>query len=254
MRKSRAKNSIYYELSDTTWIGWQNLSEGKRPHWREGRAWFHYDQERFTARLEWAVGTHSAFTVGFRVGGKDYLSFYIRVPYLLWLSFHIGGHLFRRLSPKSWDGRDTSLSIHDGCVWFCLWHDEGIGNPRGFRCSLDFVDLLLGRAKFLKREVEATDAIVVLPERSYPVRVVLHEDTWKRSRWPWAKRIMRATVESEKGIPSHAGKGENAWDLDDDALFGMTMPAESIQEAVGHVAESILRDRERYGMPSGGAL
>lgn len=87
--------------------------------------------------------------------------------------------------------------------------------------------------------------VVALPEGNYPCRVLLREDTWERKRWPLSRRVIkRADVDMDEPIPV-PGKGENSYDIDDDATFAMTLPASTIAEALGKVAENALRTREQ---------
>ena len=87
--------------------------------------------------------------------------------------------------------------------------------------------------------------VVPMPERAYPASVKLFESTWKRPRW-FASRMVRAEVKIEKGIP-FPGKGENSYDCGDDALFGLTCKADTVEQAIAETVESALRNRRRYG-------
>lgn len=85
-----------------------------------------------------------------------------------------------------------------------------------------------------------------MPEHPYPATVRLFESTWKRPRWPFARRMVRAEIEVEGGIP-HPGKGENSWDCDDDATYSLTCQARTAEDAVAKLVGSVLRDRRNYG-------
>jgi hypothetical protein len=58
--------------------------------------------------------------------------------------------------------------------------------------------------------------------------------------------MVRAEITPDKPIPV-PGKGENSWDCDDDASYGMTCAAQTPAEAVAHYSASIQRDRQRHG-------
>lgn len=242
----------------------QNLSDAM---WKHGRAWLTI--ERWQFRAEWLTLKRAHFagltiTFGCR---DDQGQLFIGIPRLLclWLSF--GDVLPRRwfANWRYWDGfgRKTGIEIFEGTVRFSVWliynhdykrtHIPGVGLhycKHGFEITFNPADFFLGNKKYTERDISIAPATVALPEGEYPVTVRMFESTWKRPRWPKIIRIIRADVNSEKGIPSHAGKGECEWDLDDDALFGMTCRASTAEEAVRKVSESILRDRAKYGMPS----
>src|SRR5690606_25314615 len=78
----------------------------------------------------------------------------------------------------------------------------------------------------------------------------LYISTWKRPRWPFATRIRRVQIDMDKDeqIPV-MGKGENSWDCGEDATYGITVAADTIEAGVAKLVESILRSRRRYGTP-----
>jgi hypothetical protein len=43
------------------------------------------------------------------------------------------------------------------------------------------------------------------------------------------------------------GKGENAWDMEDDAIHSMGCVANSVDDAIIKLLNSVNRDRVRYG-------
>ena len=89
-------------------------------------------------------------------------------------------------------------------------------------------------------------AVVAMPEGNYPAVVRFTEDTWKRPRLPWNSRLIRrAEVTMLVPIP-FPGKGENSWDIDDDALYSQSAPGVSVADATAKVAASAMRSRERY--------
>ena len=110
------------------------------------------------------------------------------------------------------------------------------------------LDRLLGRVKCETTKGEPESVEVPMPEGKYPATLTREERVWKRPRWPWIKdRRVDYRVDLEVGIPS-AGKGENSWDCDDDALYGTggSTPA----EAIGNAVKAALRNRANYGEAS----
>ena len=191
--------------------------------------------------------------------GCDELQFNFAVPYLFWvfLSFCNAGWLVRLTRQEYVIGR----SKHGDCEralgfsWYgdqlsiSLWGNSEKHWGTRFR-YFDLRNVLLGRAKYSEGPRETHDAILSMPEGDYPVKVELYMSTWKRSRWPKPRSIGRATVKAlaAGGIPT-PGKGENSWDIGDDATFEITCPAETVDAAIERLRISIDRDRNRYGGP-----
>jgi hypothetical protein len=127
-------------------------------------------------------------------------------------------------------------------------------------------DLLLGRkaheSRNITHEVEPAEAVrylktasgemalgvpavVAMPEGNYPCVTRFYEETWQRPRLPWASRVSRrAEVLMLVPIPI-PGKGENSYDIDDDAIYSLSAPGTSVAAATSQAASSALRDRER---------
>jgi hypothetical protein len=241
----------------------QDLTErnrnGKKPIGgiaREGRAtWYLRDsfgpkQREKSISWEWHLLTKGVYIAGAYVevepgGDYDY-------------SFHVFtglfGRLHRKLRPtaeprkKDWhEPRILSLTIHDGRVRWEVWKDpHSWSSTDGWRnSSWDFVAFLFGQTQYSKRILETTTAVIPMPEGTYPAKVELTEDSWKRPRWR-TTRIRRATVTPETPIPV-PGKGENAWDCGDSCISSQTSRASTVAEAVTNYVNAVLRDRERYG-------
>ena len=98
----------------------------------------------------------------------------------------------------------------------------------------------MGRSKYSERDIETVRVNVPMPEGDYPATVQLDQAVWKRPRWPFAQKIHRADIELDKPIPI-PGKGENSWDLDEDAIFSLTTPAKTPQEAVDALVRSAMK-------------
>jgi hypothetical protein len=98
--------------------------------------------------------------------------------------------------------------------------------------------------------VETREVLVPMPERSYKAIAKL-----ERSRWGFGKlpRVFdridyHVDIEMQPGeqvpVPD---KGENSYDCGEDASFAMSCPASSIEEGIGKLVASALRDRYRRG-------
>ncbi len=192
------------------------------------------------------------------IGSNAELSFYFALPFL--------GQLFFSIGRAAWLVRMTGLeyvigkskygdseriiefSWHNSAITIALWgHEDRHWGTWRYK-YIDLRNKLLGRAKYSEGPRETHEAVLTMPEAEYPLKVELYTATWKRRRWPRVKSIQRAdvTVLAKGGVP-FPGKGENDWDLDDDAVFEMTCPAATVEEAVEVLRASVVRDRKRYG-------
>lgn len=113
---------------------------------------------------------------------------------------------------------------------------------------IDWSDLIFGDRKYTEGEGEGVEVEIPMPERAYKWRLVVSVDKWERPRWPWAKRVTRVHADCLPGeqIPI-PGKGENAWDCDEDALFGFNATCTGLDDAVAKIMDSATRSRIKYG-------
>lgn len=228
----------------------QNLNEGGSML-RHGRAWLHV--ERIAFGVEWVTLWPS--WVGVKVARGSYsgdgrgYDFDVGLG-VVTLYFHLTGigafHSWGRTTGAviSWDGGDVSARLE--------WdHDDSCWPPEhGKEWSVNLTNMLLGRRQYHEGAVTlAGEYSLDMPEGRYRCKVQLREDSWSRPRWR-TLRIKRAIVDvlTEGGVPV-PGKGENSWDCDDDATFGMTCPAATVDEALSRLRESVLRTRARRAGP-----
>ena len=108
-------------------------------------------------------------------------------------------------------------------------------------------DVVLGAAVYKEEVNETRQTTIPMPEGSYPAVVKMTKATWTRPR-SRPVTMERATVEMLVPIPI-PGKGENSWDCEDDALYSLTTPADSVNAARLAVMSSAMRDRMRRGGP-----
>ena len=189
--------------------------------------------------LEFEYGGHDVEDFGFSIGLP---------PVALW--FHITGIL-----PKKWRNwhwpRATGLRIHNWSIWWNFWNDDSQSSStdKWYRTSsFDIPDFFLGRNKYQEKTLEIVPVKVPLPERVYDGTCKIFESTWKRSRWPFKKRMIRTDLEVKEGLPI-MGKGENSWDCGEDAIYSSTTPSKTAEQAVGEMVESVLNARRKYGIP-----
>lgn len=113
--------------------------------------------------------------------------------------------------------------------------------------SLRPADRLLGRRECTTEIVGRGDALVPMPEGVYPATWERERRTWRRARLPWALQTRTdVSLNIEPGIPV-PGKGENSWDIEDDAVCGTG--GGSVAAAVGNAVASATRQRRQYAGP-----
>lgn len=220
-----------------------------------GRGWLYLNEDgghqQKTIHVEWYFGKHARHT-GIEVStdfvNERELTFHIG----LWHFFNFYLSLAHPIFP-SWSyqhgDRQIGLRVFDGALWIDLWRNDDVWDNRNWRTHpivIHPMDLLFGRTRHTQQSLSITDISITLPEGAYPGTVELYLSMWKRPRWPFVKCIKRANIEMEKPIPV-PGKGENSWDIDDDAIMSVTCPANTVEEAIAHVVESALRTRRRHG-------
>ncbi len=208
--------------------------------------WLHRDgRPGSSVYLEIAVPCSSWFAVRLRLGGDErellFSLAFLRLG--VWLGF--GVPALRGVRPQEWE-----LSTYEGVVRLELGADPDSwsrSEPWWRRWRVEPAEVLFGRMRHSDRVVSHTETSIPMPERAYPCVVTLKDERWQRARLPWAaKKLRRAHVEIDKGVPV-PGKGENAWDIDDDAIFSSTFPAETVEQAIAGVVESAMKSRRRYG-------
>lgn len=210
---------------------------------------------RTSARMSWDLWSHFAHA-GVKIEpmeGEVVLSAAVP-PIALWFGFQNYRAVHRIM--KGHEAREIRFAAHDGCVWWSLWTDPDSWSsktPRWRQGSFSVADAILGRQE-MKREVVGEPEIVTIPmpEGNYLGRSTIERVTWKRPRW-FAERRTKASVtmdpredERFKPIPT-PDKGENSYDIDEDALYSISTEARTHGEAVAKVVESVLTTRERRG-------
>ena len=128
-----------------------------------------------------------------------------------------------------------------------IWHDDSGWTKDKFKwqhISFSPIDVLFGKSKYSKRDIEAVTRTVAIDGVEHVLDIRLFESIFKRPRWPWAKRIMRADINPRVPV-TIPGKGENSWDCGDDAIHSLTTPCDSVDEAVVKFVADVLKARKR---------
>lgn len=235
------------------WLSWSNENELPGGRYgtilKNGQAWFHWRDN--CAGCQWVLG-RLRFGWELEVGGigcEHDLSGHFYLP---GLSFY--WHIDRCL-PKAWterngyDSRVLGFDLRGGALWVKCWA-PGNGwdskQPKWMDWNFDCADFFFGKTRYSQRVLRKVPVEVPLPEGVYPGSVEVEESTWKRPRWPWAKRVIRTHIETERYIPI-PGKGENSWDCGDDGIDAQSCRAETPEDAVGELVKTVLKYRSQRG-------
>jgi len=217
--------------------------------------WFFYpdflNKKRYCClSVELEVPTKS-FGFSLQLGPNDIIFSFKLCPFFsLYISLEdpIVYRIMKKWSDK-YEGRVIEFSIHDWTLWWKMWtdpHSWTNTTPKWKDGNFNILDFFFGRDKYTRKDLYSADLDLELSERTYKVSVIMHEDTWKRPRWPIPAKLIRADLEPDIPIPT-PGKGENSWDCGEDATFSMTCQASTPEEAIIKLRDDILRDRKKYG-------
>lgn len=215
-------------------------------------------QERQFFDLEFQWGNWGGWHFGFSFGAYEN-RLNLRLDFINSLWMHITwpalAKLIQRI-PRVWYdwGREVELvltlreSYSGGPHLSWNWGGHVINDDkRSGRWYL--YDWLFGRVKFAKRTLDSGTTEIVMPEGRYPATWEIEEYQHWRPRWPFRKTRQSIDFEIEGGIPI-PGKGENSWDIDDDAIFATGCEwhegKSEVRPCAHKVALRVLETRNRY--------
>ncbi len=251
------------------WASWQNLNEdrkGKPKGWpHHGRAWLHIGKE--SAHVEWNLrSTSCGFSFRTNRDCEDTLSGHVAFPPI---AIYVGVDLTKErllsriaswISKKSvdmFDGRDSgysgselSLRVHDWAIWWNVFCDDrGWTNTRPRWRDGCWHPLGRHMRQGEPKVIEERDVLVPMPERAYKATARLEEVRFGHTRLPRFLDRTSTSVEIKmkdgEQIP-FPGKGTAFYNCGQDAAFGIYSLARTIEDGVGKMVSSVLRDRRRY--------
>lgn len=204
-----------------------------------------------SARIAWVLGK---LDLGFTVKSdpsEAQVGFRFAIPGIT-LYFTLESYQKLRDFTKRVGHRNIRFATHDGAIWW----ETPLANPDGgpsdepwyVRGSFHFVDALLGKFETKVISTEGPTRVEIhLPEGVYTGSCELERRTVGRSRWFGAPQtIARIGLDAPHGIP-FPGKGENSYDIDDDAIYEYKTEARSPADAVGQLVGRVLHLRWSRG-------
>ncbi len=195
--------------------------------------------------FEWVIGP-KAWGLGgdLQIGGDEGRIFLIDVhlPKIVNLYLyleHMGDWRERKYRQYGFMVFDDMVRVSLGCD---EWHEKKYG--RVF--IWNWKNWLLGDTTYSAIPLQEERITVQMPEGDYPGTAILKACTWTRPRWPWPLHVTRVEIEMVEPIPI-PGKGENGWDMDDDAIYSITCVADTITEGIAKLRDDVIKTRARRG-------
>lgn len=225
-------------------LGWWRTDDGR---------WFRMCNEDGSQRgilqsveFSWKRGEFGPY-VGIYWDGCDYndgKKLYIGFLFgRVWLGFgesrkgsRYGFEFGRKMFYFWWNVRDADTNAEGGKHIVFFWHR--------------IVDAIFGKAQCFtdKPDWKRKECVVSMPEGDYPAVASFESRVWVRKRSPFHRVRLSTWIDIPVGIP-FSGKGENSWDMGEDALYGTGCEGHDIEKSIKEARESALRYREQRGDP-----
>ena len=224
---------------------WQDLNDAKpKRYWSHGRGWSSTGSDGW--RFSWAFPR--------RAEGEASVVAYLcdRSHWTLHASLLGWGMWFGHGDSGYAEKREYGLQFHHGSLWWKYGADPmgwSSKTPRWRDGYWSISELVLGsRSSEVEEVIEEREVIAPMPEGCYPVKARLEirvlRGRFHTRRW---RSVNLDVLDTKGGIP-HDGKGENSWDCGADGTYGLyTHECNSIEEGVGQLVATCLRNRARYG-------
>lgn len=225
-------------------LGWWRTDDGR---------WFRRcnkdgSQHGLLQSVEWSfkIGEHGPY-VGVYWDGCDYNDDKkLYIGFLIgrvWLGFgesrkgsRYGFKFGRKMFYFWWNVQDADSNAYGGKHITFFWYR--------------IADWIFGRAECFTDDPswKKEKCVVPMPEGDYPAVVSYQRRVWVRKRSPFHRVRLDASIDIPIGIPM-SGKGENPWDMGEDALYGTGCSGHDKAGAIESARSSVLRDRLMRGDP-----
>jgi len=242
---------------------------------RRGRFFLRFKKWQNAVRVEWSFWNNIDWLeMGLRFGGEDrQVSLTLVLPWLAFLTFAVG------VPPRwlSWwmiEDRMFSLrvgyggSVLSGQIAHAEWAEDcgmtsyyrakvpreysGLKLWPGWEWTLTPrpLDWTLGRIQHGEELLRTSPISFWMDGREHKGAWTLKKFWRERPRWPWPYRVSVSSYVEIEHPPQFAGKGENSWDCNDDAIYGMGTNATNPKDAIGEYIHRVYQNRARYGEAS----
>lgn len=246
------------------------------------------DSAKRMVGIEWGLGRKARFCHAYMefAGEEDYkfalaiprlfqvwLTIYDAKPFIFWKPDEKLERTFKVRNPDGservahygrwWQSRYLGIEYSNGRIRLILFSDRMnhmyYKYPRftwrmrepNFNIKGWFEQLVFG--KELHSNVKLSEPISIripMPEGNFDAVIQHGRRTWgwQRFRKPTIKDY--TSIELEKP-PTFAGKGENGYDMDDDAIYATSFNGLlNADEVAGQYRDMVLKERKKYGEPS----
>jgi len=213
-----------------------------------------------TLGAELVIGRGASTGIGVKVGNagsEQVLAADIGIAGLFHLYVHTERHgqrVQRRLNPRGYHSRVTSIAVHDRRVWTQMWarrNEWSSTDPWWMHGTfrLDPRDVLLGELRYTYDTIgERRDGTVRMPEGDD------HQVTLQLQKQTLARRRGRGRTKWIVEWPSHDGVPVRNHEWKGDEVFGSSVdvPYEAVESgrwpavACAEIAAQCSRDRARY--------
>jgi hypothetical protein len=221
------------------------------------KIWFHKSKNDFRYWLHWGKTTwhydgylfknaeHNS--IGLDLGGDENdFTFHMGIKKIFNFYFGVEDFFPRKIMNKLFGDstRNYSISLFEEYISIEFHRDDyGFSDGwRGYYKMIDWKTILFGKQKYESKEIRRYLNHIEMLEGNYPCEVIHTEATWTRPRFLKPIRVTRFEVIPDTPIPE-PGKGENGWDIEDDALHSATVIANSLKEALKKVTDSVIKTR-----------
>jgi hypothetical protein len=225
--------------------------------------WFWYSD---IFHIEWCLFKDAHFTMLMfeqNLDGDDtqrQISLGIYGLFVIWIGWR-GVKWDYKTTPLEKRRRTVGIRFFDNAIWLDLWGDpDGWGAYRTYaiRPVKMLLDFLFGKPKYSQKDEPIVLKYIELPEGFIPVNCQRIFRSWKRPRWFWPHQSW-SSIDIIPFVPIPIpGKGENHWDLDDNAIEESSRKGDDIHEALRSFADDVIKERLRKGgyswRPSYGAF
>lgn len=230
-----------------------------RKEFIEDKIWIHKSSDECRWWLHWGntiwhyegyLGKSARHnSIGLNLGGEENdFTFHMGIGKLFNFYFGVEDFFPRKMMQKlfGFTTRHYGISAFEEYISIEFHRDDmGFSEGwKGFHKMIDWKSILFGKTDYKHQKINTLRASIEMPEGKYPATINVFKSTWTRKRFLKPLVLTRYEITPDIPIPE-PGKGESTWDIDDDALYSITLPADNLGEALNRTAESVMKTRRK---------